>query len=1089
MHQLLKSISGSLFWLHVLTFLSTYGQEYRPNIQHVSARSGLSQNTTTQIIQDKEGFLWIGTQDGLNKFDGYDFKIYRTNENDSTTLTNNYIKTIEIDKYDNIWLGTQIGLTKYNTKTGRFTRFLMDQDSLLIDLRRVVNDLLIDGDRIYIGTESGLLVADDIKKPRFTLDPIFPGDAHIRAIVKDDRGFIWIGTDDGELFIYKASDDKFYQINILNQESKQAIQCMSYFDGNIWIGTTEGVRALKIDNINFNEEKTSISLKAIKYPSPLNYFDIQSIFQDSKGQLWIGTHMEGVYILDPDKMSFTRMKSNGEESLIAFESITVGEIFEDKDKNIWIGTQETGLFKIRQSGKKFGLLRSNPGQSSLTSNRIRGLMKRGQIIWIGTSKGVTLFDRTNMTYQSLQNQLINNSSLSSNDIKAITTDQLNNVWIGTNDGLNRVQMPAFSLNTYYADDTNPDALILENRVRSIASLSDGNIWVGTLGGGVSVIDPKTLASVAHYFHNPKDTTSISSNNVMNIFEDSDKNIWASTYGGGLNRLVKGTTDWEKVKETNEAEFPLLLTTISEDKQGFLWVGTYGNGIIRLDRNDLSYKIFSKKDGLSNNVTYASIPTNQHVWISTNYGINRYDLSSQEFTTYNVNDGLQSNEFNSNSYLLCQSGEIFFGGVNGLTFFYPDSIIDNTSVPDLAFTELEIFNRPVSPNEKVMGGEAPINGLIRDSSKITLSHFHNVFTVGFTALDFISPEDIKYAYRLEGFEEEWIYTNSEVRNATYTNLKPGDYVFQVKASNNDGIWLDKPISLFIRVKPSIWQTWWFRFLVGALISAVIGLLIYRRINKVEIRKKFLESKIQEHTKEISEQNLQLMKSSEHLKNLNRKKDQMFYLLAHNVRAPLTTLKALFNHFRPESRTDDNGFGEYLDELNQNVTETIQLLDNTFYWSKLQFEDLYLHQEYFNISDLVDSAVGKYKKELSNKKLTMDINVIAHDIIGDPKMLTVILLNLIRNAIKYSYPNSQIKINGVEDQNRILLSIEDYGVGLSDEEIKSLFDEDRNINKLGTLEEKGTGLGLLLSYKIAQKLGYLLKVESEPSLTRFTIEIPL
>ena len=572
---------------------------------------------------------------------------------------------------------------------------------------------------------------------------------------------------------------------------------------------------------------------------------------------------------------------------------------------------------------------------------------------------------------------------------------------------------------------------------------------------------------------------------MSIFEDSEGVIWASTYGGGLNRFDRDRNEWQ---QQAGSEFPLLLSSINEDQEGNLWIGTYGNGIIKLDLDREAYSILSEKDGLSNNVTYAGLATDKHLWISTNYGINRYEFTRGIFTNYNVNDGLQSNEINTNSYLLTDEGEIFFGGVNGLTFFYPDSIKDDKLIPDLAFTDFSIFNRLVRPEEVILKGQAPLNELLRDSSEITLSPWHNVFTIDYTALDVVNPDDIQYAHRLIGFEKDWTYTKTDQRNATYTNLKPGSYQFEMKASNDDGVWTDKPITLFITVKPHLWETWWFRFLVGVLIFGIVATIVTTRITKVERRKRFLEAKIQEHTREISDQNRLLKQSSDRLQNLNHKKDQMFYLLAHNVRAPLTTLKALFNHYKSVNSTQSDDMDQFMEGLDQNVSESIQLLDNTFYWSKLQFEDLYLTKDKLLLGDLVNTAVSHYTKELHDKSLTIDQKVDQIPLVNDRKMMLVILQNLISNAIKYSFPNSTITLESQVDEVGIRLSIIDFGVGLTEEELNNVFNENRNINRIGTKKEKGTGLGLLLSYKLAQKLGCELKVKSHTSLTKFTLVIP-
>lgn len=1071
--------------------LLLFGQEYRPDISHISLRNGLSQNTVMEAIQDQQGFLWVGTQDGLNKYDGYDFRVFKALDQDSSTISNNYIKTMVLDANNNLWLGTQIGLNRYDKQTGTFTRFL--SGSSMNRSRIVVTDLVSFQNSLWIGTENGLIHLKDINKPTFEEIRTDLEEFSIVKMLKDDSENLWIATEAGQILCFDLKDGKLYQLDSILPE-KPLIRCLEIFEDKLWLGTSDGLYSINLNELikdAVSDELIATSKSLTQYQNPTQNFEVLSILKDSKGHIWVGSQSEGVFMFNMESQEFYEFIAGTEEDPNVFETTSVGKIFEDGSHNIWIGTVETGLFKIRQSGKKFGLLRLAPGENvGLSSNRIRGLMKRGNTIWIGTSKGLTLFDRNDMSYKVLFHDPANTNSISSDDIKTMVTDQFDFVWIATNDGLNRMDPQTNYTDRFYAGEFESGALIEDNKVRTVVSLSDGNVWVGSLGGGISVIDPRSLKLVKYYTHDPLSDKSLSSNNVMNIFQDSNDEIWAATYGGGLNKLSEDGTHWKRIGHKKENGIPLLLSTVNEDNRGFLWIGTYGSGLVKLNKEDLSFELFTEQDGLSNNVTYAGLPHKDDIWISTNYGINKYSLDTKEFVNYNASDGLQSNEFNSGSYLICESGEIFFGGVNGLTFFYPDSIFNNTSIPKLAFTDFMIFNESVAPNEVIIGAEAPINELVRDSTQITLSHRHNVFTIKYAALDFTSPDDLSYAHQLVGFDKEWIYSSSDQRAATYTNLKPGEYRFLMKAANDDGVWTDRPITLFITVRPSLIQSWWFRTFAIVLMLSLLARITYRRINKVERRKKVLEKKIAEHTKEISEQNIQLTKSAERLRNLNGKKDQMLYLLAHNVRAPLTTLMALLNEFRSsDTKLKEEQFKTYLGEVDKNLNDSVLLLDNTFYWSKLQFDDVYIADDLISLDELVDLVIKKNERILAKKSVSVKKEITPLNTKGDRKLLAIILHNLLENAIKYSYQKGEINIAVRGENNLASVVVTDNGTGLTKEEMESLFDEDRNVNRHGTANEKGTGLGLLVSYKLAKKMGYDLNVRSVTGETQFQLSVPL
>jgi len=1077
-----------------LAISSTFGQAYGPEISNITIKDGMSQNTVTSIVQDKKGFLWIGTNDGLNKYDGHSFKIFTSSSNDASSLGNNLIRDIELDEDDNLWIGTQVGLTKFNSRTGVFSRFLESKEQTDHAIGNVISDLAIHNESMWIGTNQGILYVEEKSKPSFKrISSVVGEDSEFLAVnglTLDNLGNLWTATSAG-LFFVEASTQQGYKLDLKHiVDLSSEIHCIAYLSDRIWFTTEVGVFSFDPKNTTHEEDKFVIRASNIKaYKVPVSPFFGQKIFKDQNDVVWLGTRSQGVYTLGSSNKTFEPFTASFQDNPHIFSAINVTEIFEDESHNIWIGSLETGLFKVRTSSKKFGLLKSMARDSKgLSSNRIRGLIETGDYLWIGTAQGLNRYNRKSLTCRIFKHDPRDENSISSNDVKTMDIDEQGDLWIATDHGLNQLDTTTFKFKRFYHTADDEKSLLRSNRIRAVKTLSDGNMWIGALGGGISVINPISSKLVTQFVSDPLDTLSLSNNNVMDIFEASDHSIWVSTYGGGLNKLRKNQTSFLRVQQDGISK---LLSSIHEDPDGFLWIGSYGDGLFRVHPEDLTFRVYTQETGLSNDVVYAAVPHKNSIWISTNNGLNKYNRLLRYISKYNYTDGLQSNEFNSGSYLKSESGQLFFGGVNGLTFFYPDSIKSNKLPPQLAFTDFRIFNKSVKPNEVVVGGKPPLKELVADSGTISLSYLHNVFTVEFASLDYTSPEDNRYAYKLAGFDKEWIYTDSKQRAITYTNLKPGKYTFMMKAANDDGVWTEQPILLFIDIMPALWQKWWFKTLTFFIVISLLGGFVYRRVTKTQRRRKYLESEIQKRTKEIYEQNEILVSSENHLKTLNKKKDQMFYALAHHVRGPLTTLVSLMRHSNSEEDQIENEVREkYLRQLNGKVGHSLLLLDNTYYWSLMEFDELDPKTEMVNISQVARQCVKRHEIAAALKSVSVQMDEGEdHFVKCDQNMTSIIIQNLVTNAIKYSHNGDSIKVRFVADETKLKLVVEDNGVGISKDELNRLFDENQSVSAAGTQNEKGSGLGLHLSNRMAKKMNFGLCADSETSCTKFYLHMPL
>ncbi|MEP0985705.1 two-component regulator propeller domain-containing protein [Ekhidna sp.] len=1064
-HRQANTYSLVLIGILCLFTVQSFCQEYNTNISNISVKNGLSQNTIQDILQDDDGFLWIGTQDGLNKYDGYTFKVYKSDPQNSNSIPNNFIKCIAKDKQGNLWIGTQTGLSKYVYKTDRF-------QNVPTTIFKEINNIFIDDEKIIIGTEKGLLKASSLTNAEFKLIESTISENPIKSLSLDKNGKIWIGKDTG-LYMLSPGSNKLYNFEFLNSTP---VRSLILINQKIWIGSDKGLFSFDPDSVNVNSDKTASISGLTKYRMPNMDYHAISVFKDHRNSIWVGTETKGIFEVDEKRSAL--VESNFKSELFKYSSIN--KIYEDYTHCLWVGTVEAGLYRINISNKNFRLIRTETSDANgLTSNIVRGLLKIDHRLWIGTSRGLNLFNRKTAKNQKFVYNENDSESISSNDVKIMDYSTDGAVWVGTNVGLNRLDPKTGTFERYFAEDDNP--IISNNKIRAVKSMKNGSIWIGTLGGGISVINSANRKHIRSY--NTKNG-GIGDDNVMNIFETKSKEIYAATYGDGLYRLNKRVDVFEKVLP--DSNLPHLLTSIHQSDDDILWIGTYGDGFYQFDSKTNQYQQFTTENGLSNDVVYAAVPDGNDVWISTNYGLNKYDRNVNTFLSFNENDGIQSNEFNTNSFFQCYTGELFFGGVNGLTYFFPDSIKYNSKKPRLAFTDLKIFNETVRPGQILIDGKPPLMERVSDSSQVTLAHFHNSFSIEFASLDYSNPEDSKYAYQLVGFDEDWIFTDADKRNVTYTNLNPGEYTFMMKASNGDGKWNEQASSLFITIEPSIWQTLWFR-IFGLLVgSSIVALLVYRRINKVERRKKYLETKIKEHTKEISQQNKLLTQSEQYLINENKKKDQVFYILSHNVRSPLTTLVALLKNSDELPKSD---FERFISDSSQRVTESLLSLDNAFYWSLIQFDKLMIYEETFDVSSLIDENIKKFNKTFKLHDVSILFTPSNHQVATDRRMLSLIIQNQLFNSIKFSKPDSQIKVALVRDQTALQMTITYHGEVLDKKDINELFNNVTEIHEIKSQNEKGVALGLIVSYKLAKHLKFNLLLEKRLENSTLTLEMPL
>jgi ligand-binding sensor domain-containing protein/two-component sensor histidine kinase len=855
-------IKFSTIYLVVISFsLNSLGKnlsmENEYVFKHITVEDGLYQSAIFSITQDKMGYMWFGTANGLSKYDGYNFTVYTNKAQDSTSISDNGISAIHEDKEGFLWIGTTLGLlNKFNRKTETFKHFeIQDQKNISIgepdfynypvsfsrnnnlSITSIAED---DEGKLWIGTWGNGLFEFDKKTGQTNHYFHNPSDPQslsyngITSILVDSRGTIWISTFGGGLNRIMRLDDSFqktkkqdssyikfahYKSSITNKFSLSDNYIISLFeDANktLWVGTySGGLNGLNNDQKFLSNEEIRFQhyKKDIKNPNSLAHNTVMSI-TGSKGFLWIGTFGGGLSRLDQETLTFTSFVNDplNENSLSDNE---VYVLFRDRSGILWIGPHlGRGISKLQVNIKKFNHITKQPSSfNNLSDNVVWSIIEDNEgYLWIGTYRGgMNRYDRGKNNFRIYKYDPNNPSGLSDNHIRVICEDKFNNLWIGTySQGLNKFNPKAGKFK-HYKNNQNDKNSIGSNQVQDIYIDKNSTFWIATFGGGLNKFKYANDDNISfeRFTHDPFDPFSISSDRAYTICEDKSGIIWVGTFGGGLNQFDRNSGKFISYKNDPDNPFSIgsnRVVAVFEDTEGNLWCGTAGGGLNRFDRENKKFFRYMEKDGLLSNTVYGILEDdNKNLWLSTDNGIFRFNILSKTFTAYDLYDGLQSLEFSGGAYFKSKRGEMFFGGINGFNHFYPDSIKYNTYVPDVVISSFRIFNQQVKGEKK----------------EITLSDKENFFSFEFAALDYSNPEDNQYAYMLEGFDSEWHYTDASLRQAVYTNLPAGEYIFRVRGSNNDGVWNDKGVYMRLIILPPFWQTWW--FITGSIL--IILFIVY------------------------------------------------------------------------------------------------------------------------------------------------------------------------------------------------------------------------------------------------------------------------
>ncbi len=1064
-----------------------HAQEKNINLIALSTKDGLSSNTVNTVLKDKYGWVWVGTDDGLARFDGTNFTIYRHHPNRRGSIKANEILSLHEDKKGTLWIGTSGGsVGRYDRKRDQFEHFPTAPGEHNINnnvIRSIISDYT---GKIWIGHFNGVTLLDPETDKTSALpiarnSPVTTVKSPPLCLFEDSHKKMWLGTTNG-VYKYDPKDKSLHFVNLPvrkygTQYPESINVILEDLDGALWIGTSKGLYRSKKEEADFKI-----------YPlneNPANgqrNLAVNAIGLDST-KLWIGTS-EGLEIIDLITGSETSYRKDNRNihSLTAkqIKCITI-----DKQGIYWIGTVGGGLNKYDRNLNLFNYVKNNPfDNKGLQDPIVKCFVENPNgTIFVGTEgSGLSLFNPTTKLFTRIPIPSRRGGPNGEIDVLELKTSRTGKILIGTyGDGLISLDPRTNTFKKVLAG-TNP-AELNANEIFSITCLKNGEIWTGTNGYGINILNAQ-LQVIKRFTPNPvlpNDSLLPLNGYIREMLEDKDGDIWVGTHGGGIARYNPDSQRFTIYNNTNSGLPNNKIQTLWEDPEGNIWMGTFGSGVVRYSKKNNSFQAYSEKEGLQNSMAYELIGDDKGmIWVSTNTGISSIDPVTNTITNYNHYNGIQQNNFVRGSGLKLSTGEIYFGGKEGFNYFNPADLIINRNIPAVVLTELRISNLSVDPSE-----DGPITDHISVAEEINLAYKQN-FALDFVALNYTSPQQNRYAYQLDGFDKSW----NEVGNnttASYTNLDPGTYTFRVKASNNDGIWNETGRTIKVIVHPPFWRSAYAYILYFLLIA---GSLFYSRYTSIQKWKRKFAME-QERVKAEQEK-----REVERMLELDRLKIKFLTNLSHEFRTPISLILGPVETLL--QKESNSGLFKQLQLVKHNARRLLNLVNQLLDFRKMEEQELKLNPTEGNLVPFVEEISQAFKDLAERKKIGFSYTGLIDKLYTqfDHDKLERILFNILSNAFKFTNKGGSVHMSlawsnkTTADQPWVEISITDTGIGIPAEQKEKIFDLFFQHPTSAAILNQGTGIGLSITKEFVKMHGGLIEVESlQGKGTSFSIHLPL
>ncbi|HAJ98784.1 MAG TPA: hybrid sensor histidine kinase/response regulator [Bacteroidales bacterium] len=1047
--QNLKPKPTMKYALALLLFVLAPTTVVTQSVKLFSSDQDLSNSMITSIVQDGNGFLWIATEDGLNRFDGLNFKIYRNIANNPHSLTSNFIRSLFVDSQGRLWVGTINGLLKYNYQKANFDEVIMIRDTTRLHPHVTSIIELSDGNLLAATSGQGIIRIDKQK---------MRGEADLSLIARLSSEFLEVIFED--------------------------------FYGRLWIGTEN--EGLNVFNPATNEMRT-YRFENNK-PGSISSNYITAIIEDHQRNILIGTANRGLNRFIEGQNAFQLVPTSPGTTT----NLPIRSLFADRSNNIWVGTSGVGLWKLPSNATSLLPHMVSHLRFDLARSRIHSITKdREGNLWLGVFlKGAAMIPGRTNNFNTLSYQQFADNGIGSGSIMSIAQDRQNQIWVGTDtDGIYQVNlrnndiwhfpipsgrnggMPvsitslvfdakgvlwagsgiegffSFEPNTrqsrFFRHNPFETNSLSNDKVQTLLADREGYLWIGTSGGGLNRFDPET-GIFTRYLHNPGNQNTLCNNWVNEIYQDSEGLIWIGTYNR-VSVLNPQTGTFRTLSTANGLLPNNIVYFIAEDADGKIWIGT-NEGIAVYDKTTNTSEFFTTKNGLSNNVITAILHDEiGDVWISTHGGISRLKRADNSFTHYFVHDGLQGNEFRRNSALQSTTGELLFGGINGLTWFVPSKIIRDTQVPPVHITDLILLNQSVQIGERI-NRRIILTRSIEHTDTLRLPWANNNFSIEFSTIGFTNPERFTYQYRLLGFDNNWINTGTGNRRATFTNIEPGTYIFQVRAV--DGANFSEIREMKIRIMQPWWNAWWFRLLYMAFFMG-IAFGIYKQV-KTRLRQK---------------QEYMILENQE---KINEAKLQFYTNISHEIRTPLTLIAGPLEKLLSENSEPSNK--KNLQLMAVNTQRLIRLVNQLLDVRKIDKGQLLITYSQTDLVKFISGIMEAFHYIAEKKDIRFHFSKPFQELHVwiDPNNFDKVIYNVLYNAFKFTPKGGEIEIHLRTTKNMhnegflkeyAEITISDTGPGIESENLQKIFDRFYKGSDQGE-SNPGTGIGLHLARTLVE-----------------------